>query len=1059
VCLDCARGFGAPREVVETAPNFSPAFQMNISEAFIRRPIATSLLATGLMLAGLVAYRFLPVAPLPQVDFPTINVSANYPGVDPGTAATSLAAPLERRFANIAGVNEITSVSQLNGTRITLQFDLSRDINGAARDVQAAINAASSELPAGLPSPPTYRKANPNDTPVLILALTSDAVPLSQIYNQAEELLVPAISQVPGVSEVDVGGGARTAVRVQIDPAALASMGLSMDNVRAVLQGQNKDEPKGAIDGDRISFTVNTNDQLFTADQYKNLIIGEKNGVPIPLSAVGHAIDATEDRLQAGWFNSKRAVVMFVRKQADANVIETVDRIKAALPQLQRWLPPAIHLQIQSDRTLTIRASVADVQTALLISVALVVMVCFLFLRRVSTTFIVCITVPLALAGTFAMMYLLKFSLDNISLMALTISVGFVVDDAIVVIENIVRHLEQGLSPFEATIRGARQIGFTVVSISISLVAVFIPLLFMGGIIGRQFHEFSVTLSVAILVSAVVSLTLTPMLCSRFLREEKPEQYRGWFYRTTERIFEGMIDVYSRSLRWVLRHSFLMLLVTTLTLCMTIWLYNIVPKGFFPQQDTGMIMGITEAAQDISFEAMVKKQNLVTEIVKSDPAVASVTSAVGSGGGGNGNTGRMFITLKPRKERNVTATEVVARIRGKTARIPGVSVFLQAAQDIRIGGRATKGQYIYSLVSPSQDDLNTYVPKLMAALQKSAKLKDVTTDQQQSGLQSNVLVDRVKASELGIRPQQVDSALDSAFGQREVSVVYNDRDQFHVVLEALPQYLGDPSALSKIYIPGSNGIQVPLSAIAKIQTTNTPTAINHQGQFPAVTFSFNLDPGTSLQGATRIIEQAARNINMPDTIRGSFQGTAQVFQDSLSSEPILILTAIIAVYIVLGVLYESYVHPLTILSTLPSAGLGALLALILWKVDLSIVSIIGIILLIGIVKKNAIMMVDFALEVEREHNLSPAEAIYQACCVRFRPILMTTLAAMFGAIPLAIGQGDGSEIRQPLGVAIIGGLLVSQLLTLYTTPVIYLYLDRLRQGRSRSEPIALPNPA
>ncbi len=1032
---------------------------MNISEPFVRRPIATSLLAVGLMLVGVVAYRFLPVAPLPQVDFPTINVSATYSGVDPETAATSLAAPLERRFANIAGVNEITSVSQLNGTRITLQFDLSRDINGAARDVQAAINAASSELPPGLPSPPTYRKANPNDLPVLILALTSDSVPLSVIYNQAVELLVPALSQVPGVSEVDVGGGARTAVRIQVDPAALASMGLSIDNVRAVLQSQNKDSPKGAIDGDQISFTINANDQLFNADQYKNLIIGEKNGVPIPLSAVGRAIDATEDRLQAAWFNSKRAVVLFVRKQADANVIETVDRMKAILPQLERWLPPAIHLEIQSDRTVTIRASVADVQTSLLISVGLVVLVCFVFLRRISTTFIACVTVPLALAGTFAVMYLLKFSLDNISLMALTISVGFVVDDAIVVIENIVRHLEQGLTPLEATLAGARQIGFTVLSISISLVAVFIPLLFMGGIIGRQFHEFSVTLSVAILVSAVVSLTLTPMLCSRLLREEKSDQPRGWFYCVTEKMLSGLIGVYSSSLRWVLRHSFLMLIVTGVTICLTIWLYTIVPKGFFPQQDTGLIMGITEAAQDISFDAMVLKQNQVTEIVKNDPAVASVTSAVGSGGGGSLNTGRMFITLKPRRERDLNATEVVARIRGKTARIPGIGVFLQASQDIRIGGRATKGQYIYSLVSPSQDDLNSFVPKLMAELQKNPKLKDLTTDQQQQGLQSNVVVDRIKASQLGIQPEQVDSALYSAFGQRAVSVVYNDRDQFHVILEALPQYLADPTALDKIYISGTTGIQVPLSAIAHFQTSNTPTAINHQGQFPAVTFSFNLDPGTSLEQATAIIEKAARDIHMPDSIRGSFQGTAQVFQDSLSSEPVLILTAIIAVYIVLGVLYESYIHPITILSTLPSAGLGALLALLLCKVDLSIVSIIGIILLIGIVKKNAIMMVDFALEAEREQKLSPADAIYQACVVRFRPILMTTLAAMFGAVPLAVGHGDGSEIRQPLGVAIIGGLIVSQLLTLYTTPIIYLYLDRLRVQRHDPAPVAEPHPA
>ena len=1032
---------------------------MNISEPFVRRPIATSLLAIGLMLVGAVAYRFLPVAPLPQVDFPSINVSATYSGVDPETAATSLAAPLERRFANIAGVNEITSVSQLNGTRITLQFDLSRDINGAARDVQAAINAASSELPPGLPSPPTYRKANPNDLPVLILALTSDSVPLSVIYNQAVELLVPALSQVPGVSEVDVGGGARTAVRIQVDPAALASMGLSIDNVRAVLQSQNKDSPKGAIDGDQISFTINANDQLFNADQYKNLIIGEKNGVPIPLSAVGRAIDATEDRLQAAWFNSKRAVVLFVRKQADANVIETVDRMKAILPQLERWLPPAIRLEIQSDRTVTIRASVADVQTSLLISVGLVVLVCFVFLRRISTTFIACVTVPLALAGTFAVMYLLKFSLDNISLMALTISVGFVVDDAIVVIENIVRHLEQGLTPLEATLAGARQIGFTVLSISISLVAVFIPLLFMGGIIGRQFHEFAVTLSVAILVSAVVSLTLTPMLCSRLLREEKSDQPRGWFYCVTEKMLSGLIGVYSSSLRWVLRHSFLMLIVTGVTICLTIWLYTIVPKGFFPQQDTGLIMGITEAAQDISFDAMVLKQNQVTEIVKNDPAVASVTSAVGSGGGGSLNTGRMFITLKPRRERDLNATEVVARIRGKTARIPGIGVFLQASQDIRIGGRATKGQYIYSLVSPSQDDLNSFVPKLMAELQKNPKLKDLTTDQQQQGLQSNVVVDRIKASQLGIQPEQVDSALYSAFGQRAVSVVYNDRDQFHVILEALPQYLADPTALDKIYISGTTGIQVPLSAIAHFQTSNTPTAINHQGQFPAVTFSFNLDPGTSLEQATAIIEKAARDIHMPDSIRGSFQGTAQVFQDSLSSEPVLILTAIIAVYIVLGVLYESYIHPITILSTLPSAGLGALLALLLCKVDLSIVSIIGIILLIGIVKKNAIMMVDFALEAEREQKLSPADAIYQACVVRFRPILMTTLAAMFGAVPLAVGHGDGSEIRQPLGVAIIGGLIVSQLLTLYTTPIIYLYLDRLRVQRHDPAPVAEPHPA
>jgi hydrophobe/amphiphile efflux-1 (HAE1) family protein len=1018
---------------------------MSISEPFIRRPIATSLLAIGLMLAGLVAYRVLPVAPLPQVDFPMINVQANYPGVDPVTAATSLAAPLERRFANIAGVNEITSVSQLNGTVITLQFDLSRDINAAARDVQAAINAAQSELPPGLPNPPNYRKANPNDQPILILALTSDAVPLSQIYNQATELLVPALSQVPGVSQVGVGGGAKSAVRVQVDPAALAAMGLSIDNVRTVLQGQNKDEPKGAIDGDIVSFTVNANDQLFTAADYKNLIIGQRNGVPIPLSAVGRVLDATEDRLQAGWFNSKRAVILFIRKQADANVVETVDHIKEILPQLRRWLPPAIHLDIQSDRTLTIRASVADVQTSLLISIGLVVMVCFLFLRRISTTFIACTAVPLSLAGTFAAMWLLQYSLDNISLMALTISVGFVVDDAIVVIENIVRYVEQGLSPIEATFKGAKQIGFTVLSMSISLVAVFIPLLFMGGLIGRQFHEFSVTLSIAILISGIVSLTVTPMLCSRLIKEEHPGQLSGRFYRVTEGIFNRMLGFYSRTLRWVLKHSFLMLLVTVVTICLTIWLYGIVPKGFFPQQDTGTIMGITEGAQDISFDAMVEKQNQVTDVVKRDPAVASVTSAIGSGGGGSSNQGRMFVTLKPRNERKDNATQIVARLRAKTLRIPGIGCFFQAAQDIRVGGRATKGQYIYSLVSTDQNELNTWVPKLMAQLQKDAKLKDLTTDQQQRGLQLDVVVDRKKAAQLGIQPQQVDSALYSAFGQRQVSVMYTERNQFHVVLEALPEYLKDPTALDKIYVTGSHGIVVPLSAISHFQTSNTPTAINHQGQFPAVTFSFNLDQGTSLKEATDAIDRAAAAIHMPDDIRGSFQGTAQVFQDSLSSEPVLIFTAIIAVYIVLGILYESFIHPITILSTLPSAGLGALLALLICQVELSIVSIIGIVLLIGIVKKNAIMMVDFALETEREHGLTPAEAIYQACVVRFRPIMMTTLAALFGAVPLAIGQGDGSEIREPLGVAIIGGLIVSQMLTLYTTPIIYLYLDRLRR--------------
>jgi multidrug efflux pump len=1032
---------------------------VNISEPFIRRPIATSLLAIGVLLAGLLAYNFLPVASLPQVDSPTIFITASLSGIDPETAATSLAAPLERRFSNIAGVTEMTSVSQLGSSTIVLQFDLNRDIEGAARDVQAAINAASSELPINLPNPPTYRKANPSDAPVIILALTSDAYRLSDLYNYADELISPRISQVPGVSQVDIGGGAKSAIRVQVDPGAVAAMGLSMGEVATFLNSVNRDTPKGNISGDKISFTLNTNDQLRNADDYNGLIVTQKNGVPITLSSIGTVIDSNENRLQAGWYNSKRAVLLFVRKQADANVIQTVDRVKDLLPQMSLWLPPSVHLEIQGDRTTTIRASVADVRLSLMVSVALVVTVCFVFLRRFWPTFIACVIVPLSLCGTFGVMYLLKFSLDNISLMALTICVGFVVDDAIVVIENIVRHLEAGLPPVEAALRGAKQIGFTVVSISISLVAVFIPLLFMGGIVGRMFHEFAVTLSASILVSAVVSLTLTPMMCARFLKQEPPGVRHGWFYRISEKGFDSALSLYSRSLSWVLKHSFLMLLVTFGVVGLTVWLYTIVPKGFFPQQDTGMIVGQTEAAQDISFGAMVEKQSLVTSIIMKDPAVDSVGSSVGSGGGGGGNNGRLFITLKPKTQRQDDAFAVVARLRRKAARIPGIGVFLVPNQDIRIGGRSSKGQYLYSLVSEDLNELNTWVPKLMARLQTFPQLKDLTTDQQFRGLQSNVIVDRDTASRLGISPQQVDTALYSAFGQRQVSVIYTSRAQFHVVLEAAPQFLAAPQSLDQIYVPGNGGRQVPLSTFAHFETTNTPTSVPHQGQFPAITISFNTDPGVSLQDCTKLIAQAARELQMPASIRGSFQGSAQAFQDSLSSEPILILTAIIAVYIVLGILYESFIHPITILSTLPSAGLGALLALLSWNLELSIVSTIGIILLIGIVKKNAIMMVDFALEAERHENLSPAQAIYKACTVRFRPIMMTTMAALFGAVPLAIGHGDGAEIRQPLGAAIIGGLVVSQLLTLYTTPIIYLYLDRLRNRKSAKIREATPQPA
>jgi hydrophobe/amphiphile efflux-1 (HAE1) family protein len=1018
---------------------------MSISEPFIRRPIATSLLAAGVMLFGFVAYRFLPVAPLPKVDFPTIFVTATLPGVDPITAATSLAAPLERRFANIAGVSEMTSTSSLGASTIVLQFDLNRDIEGAARDVQAAINAAQNELPANLPTPPTYRKANPNDSPILVLALTSETFRISEVYDLAYDLLGPMISQVSGVSQVDIGGGATPAVRIQVNPAALAAMGLSIDQIRTVLQSSNQNLPKGSVNSDQLGFTLSSNDQLFKADDYEGIIVTQSNGTPVPLSSIGRAIDSTENTLQAGWYNGKRAVLLLVRKQADANVIETVDRIKQLLPQMQRWLPPAVHLAVLSDRTTTIRASVNDVQMSLLISVALVVMVCFLFLRRFWSTFIASVTVPLSLCGTFGVMYLFGFSLDNISLMALTIAVGFVVDDAIVVIENIVRHQESGSTPFGAALQGARQIGFTVVSISLSLVAVFIPLLFMGGIIGRLFHEFAVTLSIAILVSALVSLTLTPMMCSRFLRPEESRQRPNKFLQTIERGFETMLNFYAHSLQWVLRHSFIMLLVTIATVGVTIWLYGQVPKGFFPQQDTGQLTGMTEAGQDISFAAMAQKQQTVSDIIMKDPAVAAVGSFIGSSTRGSSNQGRMFITLKPRGERRETALEVVARLRKKTANIPGIGVFLQAVQDIRVGGRAANAQYLYALQGENFDELTAWAPKLIDRLKKIPVFKDVSSDQEFRGLQADVVVDRDAAERLGVRPQQIDDALYSAFGQRQVSMIYTQRNTYYTILEADTQFQLAPSSLDQLYIQSGSGQQVPLSAVARFGTSNTPTLVPHQGQFPAITISFNLDQGTSLGQATQLLQAAAQELGMPATIHGSFQGTAQVFQQSLSTQPLLILTAILAVYIVLGILYESMIHPLTILSTLPSAGLGALLALQMWQIDLSIVSMIGIILLIGIVKKNAIMMVDFALDAERTRNLSPAEAIYQACIIRFRPIMMTTMAALLGAVPLAVGLGEGSELRQPLGVAIIGGLIVSQALTLFTTPIIYLYLDRLRQ--------------
>ena len=1027
---------------------------MNISEPFVRRPVGTSLLAAGVLMLGAVAYYFLPVAPLPKVDFPTISVGAQEPGVDPQTAASSLAAPLERRFAQIAGVSEITSVSSLGGSSITIQFDLNRDINGAARDVQSAINAASGELPSGLPQPPSYRKVNPSDAPVMVLAMTSDALPLSQVYNLADQIIGQRISQVEGVSQVVIGGGAKSAVRVQMNPVALASMGLSLEDIRTTLSQANVLSPKGAFDGEQRRFVISSNDQLTHADQYLPIIVAQHNGAAVPLRDVGTAIDAQENRDQAGLFNNKRAVLLVIFKQPDANVVRTTDQIHAILPQLRTWLPPSVHLDVMSDRTTTIRASVRDVQLTLVITMGLVVMVMFLFLRRFWPTFISGVTMPLALAGTFGVMWLCGYSLDNLSLMALTVSTGFVVDDAIVVIENIVRFIEKGEPPLQAALKGARQIGFTVISISLSLIAVFIPLLFMGGLIGRLFHEFAVTLSVAILVSMGVSLTLTPMLCGQFLKAEDHSRRRGLVDRLSERGFSAMHEFYERTLKWVLQHEYAMLIVTAAVIVATVYLYFVVPKGFFPQQDTGQMTGTTEAAQDISFEAMREKQEDVVKIVMADPAVQAVGSFFGGGAFGAAlNNGRMFISLKPKgigkNDRKDDAGIVIARLRQKLAKIPGAQLFLQPNQDIRVGGRASKGLYQYALTDQNIDQLNSWAPKLVSKLRDYPQIKDPTSDQQFRGLQETVVIDRDAAARLGIQPQAVDSTLYSAFGQRQVSIIYTQQNQYHVVLEVDPKFQLDPSSLDRIYVKSPSGNQVPLSTIAHFQLDNTPLSVNHQGQFPCVTISFNTAPGVSLSEATQVIQRAAKELGMPSTIRGNFAGTAKVFQSSLATEPLLILTALIAVYIVLGMLYESLIHPLTILSTLPSAGLGALLGMLVTGNELSIVSIIGIILLIGIVKKNAIMMVDFALDAERHEGLTPERSIYQACLVRFRPIMMTTLAAMFGALPLAIGMGVGSELRKPLGVAIVGGLIISQMLTLYTTPVIDLALDRLRQRKKK----------
>ncbi len=1026
---------------------------MNPSRPFILRPIATSLLMAAILLAGAVAYRQLPVSALPQVDYPTIQVLTFYPGASPSVMASSVTTPLERQFGQVPGLNQMTSTSSFGASLITLQFVLDLNIDVAEQQVQAAINAATTYLPANLPNPPIYSKTNPADTPVLTLALTSDTLPLTKLEDMADTVLSQKIAQLPGVGLVSISGGEKPSVRIQANPTALASYGLSLEDLRTALAQANVNQAKGNLDSTQQAFTIWANDQLMTADSYKPIVISYKNGAPVRIMDVANVIDSAENVKLAAWENDKPAVIVNIQRQPGANIINVVDRIKNLLPQLKASLPTSVNVSILTDRTTTIRASVSDVQFELMLTVALVVLVIFLFLRSLAATAIPSVAVPLSLVGTFGVMYLLGYSLDNLSLMALTISTGFVVDDAIVMIENIARYIEEGDPPLQAALKGSEQIGFTILSLTVSLIAVLIPLLFMQDVVGRLFREFAITLSVTILVSAVVSLTLTPMMCSKILRHQKDSE-KSWFYKVSENSLNWIIDQYAAILRFVLKHQPATLVVTAGTLALTIFLFLVIPKGFFPVQDTGVLLGVSEAPAAISFPAMAERQQALTKIILKDPDVVSLSSFIGVDGVNMlPNSGRIQINLKSREERKDDAETVIRRLQSSLNGVKGITLYMQPVQDLTVEDRISRTQFQYTMEDADAQELAEWVPKLMDKLRNLPQLTDVASDQQELGMQASLVIDRDTASRLGILPQAIDDTLYDAFGQRQVSTIFTQLNQYHVVLEVNPAYQQNPDALKSIYVHSSNGTQVPLSAFTQYSSEVAPVAVNHQGQFPVVTLSFNLKQGASLGQAVDAIKQAQEDIGLPPSVHAGFQGTAQAFQAALANELVLVLAALVTVYIVLGVLYESYIHPITILSTLPSAGVGALLALLIFHTDFSIIALIGIILLIGIVQKNAIMMIDFALEAERKGGKNPLDAIYQACLLRFRPILMTTMAAMLGGLPLALGGGTGAELRKPLGIAIVGGLIFSQALTLFTTPVVYLAFDRLAKRLGQGTPV------